>query len=247
MCIRDSLFAVTVCWLRLLPMRACDPLACSRGAPTSPRFVATATLPPDGGARAKAGAKDSDGGEDRWTSSEILGTRQEILRKRYGFHYTLLTPVRPSITVSIVRKAEAPRALRRGPMEGPQGRSGRPDHRVRGAVGDRSGGTGTDRGALRGAAVRCRCRVVRHGSAQVRPVPPGTWPQGAGAVSAARLLGAASRPAVDRAAPTWRVDGATGTTASIRHGSSSSSLHRSHSSSIVLWAMANGLATACLT
>ena len=93
------------------------------------------------------------------------------------------------------------------------------------------------------------CRVVRHGSARVRPCLPSTWPRGAWAVSAVRLLGVASRPVTDG----WGTEGQCrctdavgGDAASIRHGSSSS-LHRSHSSSSVLWEMQNGPAMAALT
>jgi hypothetical protein len=70
-------------------------------------------------------------------------------------------------------------------------------------------GLGCSSGACRSGTRR---RVVRHGSARARPCLLSTWPRGAWAVSAARLLGAASRP------DTWR-DGRTGRRAPDRSAS----------------------------
>ena len=78
-------------------------------------------------------------------------------------------------------------------MERLQGSTGSRSRVVRGTVGDQRGGPGTGRGALSSAAARVllqgRPTRLSAGGAGYA----GAWPRGAGAVSAARLLGAASR------------------------------------------------------
>ena len=145
------------------------------------------------------------------------GRRRKCGGKAQDFALVLLTPSRGRFRVAPVREAEALRGSGGGPRTG---RTTGPPGRSQGcgwAVGDRRGGPGTGRGVPQGA-VRCGAwrRVVRHDPAAGGAGPSCSWPRGARAASAVRLLGAASRPGTGAAArrtarPDARPSGGAGT------------------------------------
>jgi len=179
-----------------------------------------------------------------------LGTTREMWRKSSGFRVSPLTLRGAPFRVSRVGKPKSSGAPGEPPGTGPRptagsepGVTGRPEA-------DRHGGPGTDRGAHGHVGTGTRRRLSDTTCDGWSPTTS-TWPRGAGAASAARLLGAASRSPSGSAVPLgsrhrWRWVPLTGAD-SMAHGSTSTSTQGSHSSSRVLWAIPNGTATASLT
>ena len=111
-------------------------------------------------------------GEERWTSVPNLGTGEEF-EEKIGISRHPIDRREPSHHSVNCWETEAPPETGEDRRERAE-RFGNDGRLVgtEGAVGDRHGGPGTDRVFLRALRFGACCRVVRHGSVQVRPGPP---------------------------------------------------------------------------